>query len=139
MGNIQNMSEARYNDLVYVTLKRFYFEPMLGEGHGPRECDIRVCMQMGHKPLLAEAGPSAAILMPDEKSSASHDRFFDIDTEVVFDEIVTYMEDHWLKSTTAEAFKVEGIVEDFREDYRKMIPVIMDLPEEQCGPNGVHP
>ena len=39
---IAKMSEARLNDLVYLILKKLFFEPHFNSA--PRECDIRICM-----------------------------------------------------------------------------------------------
>ena len=82
------MSEARYNDLIYMTLKKLFFEPW---GMNPRECDIRVCMQMGYRPMLDKAGPMAGILLPDEVSPRSHESTYDIDTDKALVESIDYM------------------------------------------------
>ncbi len=126
------MSEARYNDLVYLTLKQFFFEPAkLG---GPRQCDIRVCMQMGHLPLLEKAGPAAMILSPTEQAPASHTDLLEIDTDRVFDETLTYVEDHWMKSTFEEAYANPNIKAEMKKFYdESLIPAIMATAEDQCA------
>jgi hypothetical protein len=132
---VVKISEARYNDLVYASLKKLYFEPIFGHGGCPRGCDIRVCMQMGCQNMLLNAGPAAMILRPDEVPPNSHTILLEVDTDTVFKEIVNYMEDHWLKQTTEEAFGCELAKKEMKEYFEtQIIPCIMGVPEEQCGP-----
>ena len=90
------MSEARYNDLVYLTLKTLFFEPIFGGS--PRECDIQVCMQMGNPAMLQEAGMQAATTPSTiEATGARHDREYWIEPAVVLEAVLSYLEDHWMK------------------------------------------
>lgn len=131
---IKKISEARYNDMVYLFLKKCFFEPIFGEGHGPRECDIRVCMQMGHKEMLKNAPPSAMILSPTEIAPKSHEKLLDVDTDEVFNECINYMEDHWMKMTVEESSGEPDVKTKMKDFFEKeIIPAIMDLPEEKCG------
>jgi hypothetical protein len=127
------MSEARLNDLVYLTLKRQWFEQMFGEGTSPREADIRVCMNMA-VPLTNTKGTMAAILLPDEKAPKSHDAIYEVDPEAVFDACVFYMEDHWCKQKIEDASGNPNAREEFKKDFNEVIlPAVLAAKEEDCG------
>lgn len=136
------MSEARYNDLVYLTLKKNLFEPMFGENASPRECDIRICMQLGCPELMKTAGLTAAILSPNEVSGRSHTKILDIDTDAVFETITVYMEEHWLKQELDVAFGRPNVRDEMLKFFNEgIIPAIQSVPEEECAitiekPNG---
>lgn len=126
---IARMSEARYNDLVYLSLKKFFFDPTC-----PRECDIRVCMQMGHPPMLAAAaekhGPlSVAILSPTEKAPNSHEIMYNVDTDNVIEETLAYLEDHWIKGSFPTKDR-EAIKQQF---HKHIVPIALEIPEKDCG------
>lgn len=105
------MSEARFNDLVYMILKKMFFEPCIGEGNSPRECDIRVCMNMSQPKMMTGKNPLlASILSPTEISPRSHEIFYDIDFDVVLKKCRNYMEDHWFKQKMPQEW-VERSVE----------------------------
>lgn len=125
------MSEARYNDLVYLTLKKLFFEPVFGEESSPRGCDIRVCMELASDEMmmqLAHRGVLSAILSPTEVAPTSHTQLYDIDTERVFDVCVDYISNHWAKQEPDP----KAIVE-FKELYKKIVETVMQVPEEKCG------
>lgn len=124
------ISEARLNDLVYMALKRYFFEPMFGEDTNPRECDIRVCMDMVARDRIT---PMSAILLPDEVAGRSHQRMYDVDTSRILDEVVQYMEDHWLKRSVDEAFGIPGVRDVMRSDYEEVLSVILEQAEEDCA------
>ena len=122
------MSEARLNDLVYLTLGKLFFE---GMKMMPRECDIRVCMDMTCKERMTVA---SAILLPNEVAGKSHDIFYEVDVDACFDECVSYMEDHWMKQTVDDAFGEEGTRDKMKAWYKEyIVPSVLGLPEEQCG------
>lgn len=124
------MTEARYNDLVYLTLKKLWFEPIFNSS--PRECDIRVCMQMGNKIMLEQAVPNAAILLQNEFAPKSKTEY-EIDTDLVFYECKDYVENHWLKTTTDEVFG-RPIGEEFMKFYVEcIIPSVMSVDEDKCA------
>lgn len=126
------ISEARLNDFVYLTLKKFFFEPA-GLGN-PRECDIRVCMTMV-APQTWQGNPiAAAILLPDEVSPRGHEPNLGVDTDRVFEECITYLEDHWMKQSFADASGNPAAKQEMKEFYDKMVPAILEMPEDQCGP-----
>lgn len=127
------MSEARLNDLVYMTLKKFYFEPAFGTNSNPRECDIRVCMNMA-VPQTNTMGMAAAILSPDEVAPASHEKQYEVDTDVVLNETITYLEDHWMKMSFADAYKDPKVMDNINDYYNKeIVPNIMATAEEECA------
>jgi len=126
---ILKMSEARFNDLVYLTLKKLYFEPNMGEGCCPRECDIRVCMNMSQPEMLVGVNPVVAmILSPAEVAPKSHDKMYDVDTDKVFDECKDYMEDHWFKQEMPEDW-----TKGAKEFFEDVVKVLMTVPEDKCG------
>lgn len=127
------MSEARYNDLVYMILKKTFFEPC---GMSPRECDIRICMQMGCPEMLNKAGIMAAILLPNEKAPNSHDIQYTINYRRVFEECIEYIEDHWMKQTFDEAIGQEGTHEKMWQwliEPNSVIDCILQTEEKLCG------
>ncbi len=119
------VSEARLNDICYMILKRYFFESW---GYAPRECDIRVCMQLGHPPMLAGVGLEAAILRPDEVAPKSHSRMYTINPQAVFDACIEYMEDHWMKQKVNKSF-----LRDARKDFVALLEDLMRVPEEECA------
>lgn len=125
-----NISEARLNDLAYMALKKLFFEAMFGEGRGPRECDIRIVMDMT---VPSRITPASAILLPNEKSGKSHTVFYDVDTDKVLTETIDYMEDHWLKQNIEEAFGDPDVRTKMTEYYAEIVKVILDMPEADCG------
>ena len=129
---IANISEARLNDLCYLTLKKFFFE---GMDMSPRGCDIRVCMNLAAPgTLLSLENPMmAAILLPNEVPPSSHEKFHDVDTDKVFEVCVKYMEDHWLKQTIEEAFGSETVRTEMLEFYSGIVDAVMGIPEDQCA------
>lgn len=127
------MTEARYNDLCYMILKKLFFEQ---GGASPRECDIRVCMQMGCPQMINKAGPLAAILLPNEKAPNSHSTLYTINYKNVFNECLDYLEDHWMKQTIDEAYEKEGTRNEMWQWIiapGSLIDAINSIPEEQCG------
>lgn len=126
------VSEARLNDLVYMALKRYFFEPMFGEGCCPRQCDIRVCMDMACPERVTSV--MSAILLPNEVAPSSHERMYDVDPVRLFDQVAMYMEDHWMKQTVDEAFGKEGVRAEMQKEYiEEIVPVIMEVPEDRCA------
>ena len=123
------MSQARYNDLVYMGLRYGWFKPMFGEGSRPRECDVRICMQLGNAEMLEEAGPEAAVLLPDEKAPADHGRMLVVDTYRVLIEMRNFMEAYWLE---------RGMDEEWWDWVKRgmwpvIIKVAMATREERCA------
>jgi hypothetical protein len=127
-----NMSEARFNDLVYLTLKKLYFEPIFGIGASPRGCDIRICMNLSCPSMIKSI--NAAILLPNEIAPRSHTIFYNIDTDKVFDECKDYMENHWLKQEISENWLKSA------KDYynEEIIRAAMSVSEEECGIDTCH-
>lgn len=125
-----NMSEARYNDLVFMMLKYFLFLP--AKVPGPRECDIRMCMQMGCQELFQEMvardGIMTVVLRPDEQSPRRHDKMYDINPTLVFNEVIIYIEEHWLKEKVGEE-----IIQNMKIGLPLIIDRIMRTPEEDCA------
>ena len=117
------ITEARLNDFCYMLLKKAYFEHI---GLAPRECDIRVCMDMAAKERITAM---SAILLPNEKAGISHDKQYEVDPGEVFDECIGYLENHWMKEEFPEKWK-EGARKFWLEE---MVPALMTTPEEQCG------
>lgn len=131
---LTKMSVARLNDLCYLTLKKLFFEPMFGEGHSPRECDIRVVMVMVEPAIWKGEPLMAAILSPTEVAPKSHEEFYEVDTDKVFSQAVEYMEDHWLKSSIEEVFTQDGSRDSMKEWFEsRLVPVVMEIPEDQCA------
>lgn len=127
------MSEARLNDLTYMALRHLFFVPMFGEGAVPRECDIRICMDMAC-PEERATSLQQAILWPNEVSGRSHEISYEVDTDRVLEEVIGYMEDHWLKQTMAEAYKDPDARAKAERFYREeIVRVVMETPEEKCG------
>lgn len=123
------MSEARLNDLVYLTLKKLFFESV---GFNPRECDIRICMDLTCKERIKSV--MASILLPNEVSGRSHDVFYEVDPDACFEECMDYLEDHWMKQTFDEASGEEGTRSKMKAWYlENIVPCIMELEEEKCG------
>lgn len=128
------ISEARLNDLTYLALKRYFFQPMYGENACPRECDIRICMDMVC-PKERIKSLSQAVLLPNEKAGASHDIMYEVDPSNVLTTVIQYMEDHWLKSSIEQAFKQDKVREEMEQDYiNNIIPHVLEAAEEECGP-----
>ncbi len=124
------MSQARYNDLVYITLKKLYFEPAFGEGTNPRECDIRVCMNMAHPQMLQGENPlQAMILSPTEIAPKSHTTQYKINTQAVYNECKSYMEDHWFKQPMPKEWEDNNP----QEYYNQILTTLMTIPEDKCG------
>lgn len=119
----QRITEARLNDLAYMALKRYFFE---GWGMNPRECDIRIVMDMSAPERITSI--ANAILSPNEKAGASHTTFYDVHPHEVLETAINYMEDHWIKQEIEESIK-----EQMRTDWLECIPVIMAVDEESCG------
>ncbi len=130
------ISEARFNDLVYLTLKRYFFEPMYGEGTYPRECDIRVVMNMVHHDTWKGPPLAAAILLPGEVAPSSHDARYEVETDDILAESTNYVEDHWLKCPIEEASGNPTWKAVVGDDFKKVVELILGLPEESCGPKG---
>lgn len=119
------ISEARLNDIVYLTLRKLYFQPVFGETAAPRECDIRVVMNLVVPKMVT--GIESMILRCDEVSPRSHTVMYDIDTDDVFEEAKVYMEDHWFKE------KVSCDVVKMKEFFDFMVEQAMKTPEDQCA------
>lgn len=125
------MSEARLNDLVYMLLKKLYFEQFRS---APRECDIRVCMQLSAPAL--RTGVQDAILLPDERSGRSHDKMLDVCFGEVFDECLRYLEDHWMKTSFEEATGDPNIKQkmwDWCAQGDNLFEIIKTAPEKDCA------
>ena len=120
------MSEARYNDLVYMALKCTFFEPVMGAN--PREADIRICMQMGSEEMMAKATLQDSILSPTEVAPKSHDTQYQIDTDRVFEAVIDYLTDHWRATATKK--QIRAMKKDFDT---KILPSAMNTKEEECG------
>lgn len=118
--NALRISEARLNDMCYMLLK-------YNLGANPRECDIRVCMDMAvpEQRLVGRDPLMAMVLRPDEKSGRSHDVYYDVDPRRVYDETMTYLRDHWRLARGRWCTKLEWIT--------KIVPALMRTPEMQCG------
>lgn len=123
-GPFHTISEARLNDMCYMVLKNMFFGPALGTN--PREADIRVCMDMAVPERITMA---SAILMPDEVSGRSHDVFYNVDVGRVFDEAIEYLADHWRVEMPNE----EQMAENRKHWLEVMVPILLDVPEAQCG------
>jgi len=128
---VRQMSEARLNDVVFILLKYGFFQPMFGENAAPRECDIRICMDLSCPERITSI--ASAILLPDEVAPKSHTTMYDVDTDRVFDETVSYMEDHWLKMSAAEASGNPNIRDDMRKWFDDILPSLMEVPEDLCA------
>ncbi len=116
------MSEARYNDLVYLTLRYAYFMPVWGEEAAPRECDIRICMDMGM------GKTTSPILMPNERSGRRHDVEVEVDLDKVRDVCLDYLEQHWRMEWA------EGGRKRFEtEVWPKLVEAAMGTTEKECG------
>lgn len=118
------ITEARLNDICYMVLKHAFFEPSLGTS--PRECDIRVCMDMAAPERITVM---SAILLPNEKAGSRHDVWYEVDPGHVFDECIAYLEDHWIK----EEFPQEWKTQARKEWTESIIPAILQTPEADCG------
>ena len=121
------MSEARLNDLCYLGLKMIFFEPVLGAN--PRECDVRICMDMGVPERMKGRGIEVAILDPDEVAPSSHVIQYDVDTDKVLEVIVEYVADHWVKQEP----DAEGLVEFKTNAWPKIVKAVLAVPEDNCG------
>lgn len=131
------VSEARLNDLTYMALKRYFFEPFHNAGAipigAPRECDIRICMDMTCRERITS--PMAAILLPNEESPASHGKVYEVEPSRILDEVFDYIEGHWLKCDLDVGADSPGWKERARKEYLEyIVPNCMELPEEDCGP-----
>lgn len=119
------LTEARLNDMCYVMLKHAFFmhTPMTN----PRQCDIRICMDMSAPERITSI--TNAILLPNERAGASHDVWYEVDPERVFDECITYIEEHWMKQEYDEGWKEESK----RIWLNDMVPTLMKTPEAECA------
>ena len=117
------ITEARLNDFVYLTLKKLFFEAW---GMNPRECDIRICMDLTCKERITSV--QQAILSPNEVAGKSHDITYEVEPEAIFSECVDYMEGHWIKQQIPK--KERRKMRKFFDDF---VPCVMAVPEEQCG------
>lgn len=125
------ISEARLNDLAYMTLKKLFFEPVFG--YNPRECDIRVVMNMV-VPTTWKGDPfSAAILLPNEKAPADHTSIHEIETDDVFEQTVDYMEDHWFKQPVEEVWEDNNVRGRMKEYFDQIVTGVMQVPEDECA------
>ncbi len=124
------ISEARFNDMVYLTLGYMFFKPVFGEEASPRECDIRVCMNCICPKMMVD-GITAAILLPNEVSPKSHTKFYKVETDAVLAECRLYMEDHWFKAPMTPEWETGA-----KEYFVKIVDVIMKMPEDQCAKVG---
>lgn len=125
------ISEARLNDICYMILKRYLFEPCYGEGACPRECDIRICMDMSAPERITSI--TNAILSPNEKSGKSHTIQYEVDLDHVLAVTVDYIEDHWLKQSIDEVFG-PGSIESLKKDFFEgVLPTCLSIPEDQCA------
>lgn len=122
-----HISEARLNDMCYMVLKHAFFMHLTPNGC-PRECDIRVCMDMSVPERIKSV--AHAILRPDERSGRSHSIFYDVDPERVFDECITYIEDHWIKRGL---WAKEEWTANKRKWMEELVPVLLKTQEEDCG------
>lgn len=125
------VSEARLNDMVYLALKKIFFEPIQGEGSCPRECDIRVCMDIAVPERIKSI--QQAILLPNEVAGKSHTIFYEVEPDHVLSVVIDYMEDHWMKQTVEEASGDPNVRTKLTEFFNQMVEALMQLPEEQCG------
>lgn len=118
------ISEARLNDWCYILFKQVMGMP-------PRECDIRICMDMS-APDDRIHSASQAILMPDEVAGKSHTIAYDVDPIIVFDAVTGYIEDHWIKEELEQQWKDEAL----RVWTDEMVPDLMKVKEEDCAKEG---
>jgi hypothetical protein len=124
------ISEARLNDFCYLLLKKAYFEPHFNNA-SPRECDIRVCMDMSAPEKRASI--ASAILLPDEIAPSRHDVYYDVDPGQVFDVTMEYLVDHWRAEPDAKELK------QFRKEWlTEIVPKLLEMEESACGPQGVN-
>lgn len=121
--SLLRVSEARLNDMCYMVLKKVFFEPV-GLG-SPRQCDIRICMDLSAPERVTVM---SAILLPNERAGADHTKFYDIDPAKVFDETITYLEDHW-RAEFGDEWKKGA--REFWLSY--MVPEMMAMAEETCA------
>ena len=136
-SDTMQMSEARLNDLVYLTLKTIFFG---SQGMSPRECDIRVCMQMAVPEL--RTGFADAILRPDETAGKSHDKIVTVCHGLVFYHCLAYLEDHWMKQTFETASgnpSVKQEMWDWLNQSSGVFEVNEQMPEEECAKTIAHP
>lgn len=124
------ISEARLNDIVYLSLKHFLFQPVYGENASPRECDIRICMDMAVPERLTLA---SAILLPNEVAGKSHTKMYDVEEERVFSETIGYIEDHWLKSSLEDAYGDTDVRTKMRVHFQHILDTCLAMPEDSCG------
>ncbi len=122
------ISEARLNDIVYMTLKNLFFVPCFNIN--PRECDIRICMDMAVPERIKS--PAQAILLPNEQAGKSHTIFYEVDTDRLLSECIDYLEDHWMKQSLSDVFG-EDADKKAKEWFAEMLPVLLEMPEEGCG------
>lgn len=121
------MSQARYNDLVYMGLKYGWFEPLFGEGAMLRQADIRVVMQLGC-PVL-RTGVRDAVLWPGEKAPADHGWEVEVDTDEVLAKMREYMEGHWMK----QAMDKQWWKWVRERVWPAIIEAALSTPEEECA------
>lgn len=118
------ISEARLNDFCYMLLKKTYFEPVYGTG--PREADIRICMDMSAPERITSI--TQAILLPNEVAGKSHTTMYDVDLGHVYDVTIEYLTDHWRVRWP------EGAIEGNKRIWlEELVPTMMGMPEEECG------
>lgn len=126
MPVLNKISEARLNDLVYVFLKYTFFLPAMNSN--PRECDIRVCMDLTVLSRAKKDPMRAMILLPNEEAGRSHETFYDVDTDRLTEVCLDYISDHWMKQEIPASVRDET-----KNWYADLLPTLLAIPEEQCG------
>lgn len=120
---IVTISEARLNDLCYLALKYFWFDPVMA--CNPRGCDIRVCMDVSVPSRIKS--PAQAIMRSGEVAPSSHTLMHEVDTDRVMEECVRYLEDHWRVVFTADN------LQEMQEWWNTTVPQVLGLLESDCG------
>jgi hypothetical protein len=130
---MERMSEARLNDLVYMMEKFLFFQPTFGGNTCPRECDIRIVMDMACSSRLEGRGMGAAILWPNEVAGASHITMYeDVSFAHVFDTMVFYIEDHWIKAEIPLEMRQKWW--DHCAQPEHVFDTVQTMDESRCGP-----
>jgi hypothetical protein len=130
---MEQMSEARLNDLVYMLEKFLFFQPTFGGNASPRGCDIRVVMDMVIPSRLEGRGMEACILRPDEVAGASHTTMYqNVSFAHVFDTTLEYIEDHWIKEEIPLAAKQS--MWDHCAQPGHVFDTVKTMDESRCGP-----
>ena len=125
------ISEARFNDAAYMCLKYLYFMPAMNSG--PRNCDVRMVMLLAAPEMVKDV--SDCIMEPDEAPKSSHDIFYEVDTDEIYNSTITYLEDHWIKDDIETVFPNQNFKEVSKKwwDDQAVSAIMMTL-EKDCGP-----